>query len=205
MNMGDAMLLGRGRCREGVAEHDCGGKRNFYLAQHFLSPGRTSRHWPLVAADTGRDCKCRRHHKALYEGHLSGSAEHILSSSELGTKAREPFWWLLILWCFSWWTEIDGPLWEALANAGGAMVMAAIAAPKISFETFAMISSPRVDTLFLTRRRLDYIAANSITLSWMCQSALPPTNNTVRMGEGASADHGDGKRRNATKHSAEEI
>jgi hypothetical protein len=45
------------------------------------------------------------------------------------------------------------------------MVMAAIAAPKINFETFAMISSPRVDTLFLTRRRLDYIAANSITLS----------------------------------------
>jgi hypothetical protein len=45
------------------------------------------------------------------------------------------------------------------------MVMAAIAAPKISFETFAMISSPRVDILFLIRRRLDYIAANSITLS----------------------------------------
>jgi hypothetical protein len=43
------------------------------------------------------------------------------------------------------------------------MVMAAIAAPKISFETFAMISSPRVDILFLMRRRLDYIAANSIT------------------------------------------
>src|SRR4029077_9716126 len=39
----------------------------------------------------------------------------------------------------------------------------------------------------------------------MCQSALPPTNNTVRMGEGAAADHGDGKRRNATKHSAEKI
>ena len=91
MNMGDAMLLGRGRCLEGVAEHDCGGKRNFYLARHFLSPGRTSRLWPVVAANTGRDRKCRRHHKALYEGHLSGSAEHILSSSELGTKAREPF------------------------------------------------------------------------------------------------------------------
>jgi hypothetical protein len=43
------------------------------------------------------------------------------------------------------------------------MVTAAIAAPKISFETFAMISSPRVDTL--SRKRLDYIAANSITLS----------------------------------------
>jgi hypothetical protein len=43
------------------------------------------------------------------------------------------------------------------------MVTAAIAAPKISFETFAMFSSPRVD--ILSRRRLDYIAANSITLS----------------------------------------
>jgi hypothetical protein len=49
------------------------------------------------------------------------------------------------------------------------MLAAAIAAPKISFETFAMISSLRVakqdDALSSTRRRLDYIAANSITLS----------------------------------------
>jgi hypothetical protein len=46
------------------------------------------------------------------------------------------------------------------------MLTAAIAAPKISFETFAMISSPRVGKQELsTRRRLDYIAANSSTLS----------------------------------------
>jgi hypothetical protein len=35
MNTGDAMMLGRGRCREGGAQNNCGGKRNFYLAQHF--------------------------------------------------------------------------------------------------------------------------------------------------------------------------
>jgi hypothetical protein len=49
------------------------------------------------------------------------------------------------------------------------MLAAAIAAPKISFETLGMIPSPRVgeqdDALLLSRRRLDYIAANSITVS----------------------------------------
>jgi hypothetical protein len=42
------------------------------------------------------------------------------------------------------------------------MLAAAIAAPKISFETFAMICSS-ASPLLSTRRRLDYIAANSIT------------------------------------------
>jgi len=39
--MGDAMMmLGRGRCREGEAENNSGGKRNFCLAEHFcISPG----------------------------------------------------------------------------------------------------------------------------------------------------------------------
>jgi hypothetical protein len=55
------------------------------------------------------------------------------------------------------------PLWAA--NAGVAMLTAAIAAPKISFAIFAMISSSESGFLLLTRRRLDYIAANSITLS----------------------------------------
>ena len=87
MNMGDAMALGRGRCREYAAEHDCGGKRNFCLAQHFCISWSN---FAALAARCGQHRKCRRHHKALYEGHLSGSAEHILSSSELGTKAREP-------------------------------------------------------------------------------------------------------------------
>jgi len=41
------------------------------------------------------------------------------------------------------------------------MLAIAIAAPKISFETFAMIPFSAV---LLTRRRSDYVAANSITL-----------------------------------------
>jgi hypothetical protein len=41
------------------------------------------------------------------------------------------------------------------------MLAIAIAAPKISFETFAMIA---FSATLSTRRRLDYIAANSITL-----------------------------------------
>ena len=45
------------------------------------------------------------------------------------------------------------------------MLTAAIAAPKISFETFAMICSS-ASPLFSTRRRSDYIAADSITLSY---------------------------------------
>jgi hypothetical protein len=48
------------------------------------------------------------------------------------------------------------------------MLAATIAAPKISFETFVMIpfsAGKQDDALFSTRRRLDYIAANSITLS----------------------------------------
>jgi hypothetical protein len=47
--------------------------------------------------------------------------------------------------------------------------MAAIAVPKISFETLDMISSSaggqQDDALSSTRRRFDYIAANSITPS----------------------------------------
>jgi hypothetical protein len=39
MNMADAMMLGRGQGWEGVAENNCGGKRNFCRAQHVLSPG----------------------------------------------------------------------------------------------------------------------------------------------------------------------
>jgi hypothetical protein len=35
INVGGAMMLGRGRCREGGDENNCGGKRNFCLAQHF--------------------------------------------------------------------------------------------------------------------------------------------------------------------------
>jgi hypothetical protein len=43
------------------------------------------------------------------------------------------------------------------------MLVAAIAAPQISFVTFAMISFSASGMLLLsTRRRLDYIAANSI-------------------------------------------
>jgi hypothetical protein len=39
MSVGDAMLvLGRRHCGEGDAENNCS-KRNFYLAEHFLSPG----------------------------------------------------------------------------------------------------------------------------------------------------------------------
>src|SRR5215470_3454848 len=53
MNMGDAMMLGRGRCREGDAENHCGGKRNLGIAEHFriswlsfaaLAPGMTASH-----------------------------------------------------------------------------------------------------------------------------------------------------------------
>ena len=35
MNIGDAMMLGRGRCREGDAKNNCSRKRNFCLAEHF--------------------------------------------------------------------------------------------------------------------------------------------------------------------------
>src|SRR6516164_2880937 len=35
MNMGDAMMLGRGRCRKADAENHCGRKCNFCLAEHF--------------------------------------------------------------------------------------------------------------------------------------------------------------------------
>lgn len=35
MSKGDAMMLGRGRCREGGAEDNRSGKRNFCLAEHF--------------------------------------------------------------------------------------------------------------------------------------------------------------------------
>jgi hypothetical protein len=35
INMGDAMMFGRGRCRESGAENNRSGKRNFYLAEHF--------------------------------------------------------------------------------------------------------------------------------------------------------------------------
>jgi hypothetical protein len=44
------------------------------------------------------------------------------------------------------------------------MLAAAIAAPNISFDAFAMISFSWVNKT-MSRRRLDYIAANSITLS----------------------------------------
>jgi hypothetical protein len=44
------------------------------------------------------------------------------------------------------------------------MLTAAIAAPKISFDTVAMISFS-ADALLSARRCLDYTAANSITLS----------------------------------------
>jgi hypothetical protein len=54
------------------------------------------------------------------------------------------------------------PLWAA--NAGVAMLAAAIAAPKISFDTVAMISFS-ADALLSAHRRLDYIAANSIIVS----------------------------------------
>jgi hypothetical protein len=43
--MGDAMMLGRGRSREGVAENDCDGNCKFCLAQHSLSP------WSSFAAE----------------------------------------------------------------------------------------------------------------------------------------------------------
>jgi hypothetical protein len=35
MNLRDAMMLGRGRCREGSAENNRSGKRNFCLVDHF--------------------------------------------------------------------------------------------------------------------------------------------------------------------------
>jgi len=34
MDMGDAMMLGGGQCREGGAENNRSGKRNFCLAWH---------------------------------------------------------------------------------------------------------------------------------------------------------------------------
>jgi hypothetical protein len=34
MNMGDAMMLGRGRCCEGTAENNSSGKRNYRLTAH---------------------------------------------------------------------------------------------------------------------------------------------------------------------------
>jgi hypothetical protein len=34
MNMGDVMILVGGRRREGCAENNCSGKRNFHLAEH---------------------------------------------------------------------------------------------------------------------------------------------------------------------------
>ena len=57
MNMGDAMMLGRGRCREGDAENNCGGKRNFCLAQHFCLLVELRRQTPngLAVANAGRD------------------------------------------------------------------------------------------------------------------------------------------------------
>jgi hypothetical protein len=39
MNMGDTMMLGRGRCREDGAENNRSGKRNFCPAEHSVSPG----------------------------------------------------------------------------------------------------------------------------------------------------------------------
>jgi hypothetical protein len=50
MNMGGAMVLGRGRRRESGAENDCNGNYKFCLAQHSLSPGRASRLY-LAACD----------------------------------------------------------------------------------------------------------------------------------------------------------
>ena len=37
MNMGDRMMLGRGRCRKGSAENDYDGEHNLF-SQHLLSP-----------------------------------------------------------------------------------------------------------------------------------------------------------------------
>jgi hypothetical protein len=58
-------------------------------------------------------------------------------------------------------------LWTA--NAGVVMLTAAIAAQKTSLERFGMIRPLRAvkqgDALLSTRRRLDYIAENSITFS----------------------------------------
>jgi len=54
------------------------------------------------------------------------------------------------------------------------MLAIAIAAPKISFDTFAMISSP----VLLTRRRLDYIAANSITLWYSAKPVVRVPHDT---------------------------
>jgi hypothetical protein len=71
MNMGGAMVLGRGRRRESGAENDCNRNCKFCLAQHFLSPGRASRlylpvcdqHWAsrqikLMYAPTHRTRQC---------------------------------------------------------------------------------------------------------------------------------------------------
>jgi hypothetical protein len=44
------------------------------------------------------------------------------------------------------------------------MLAAAIAAPKISFETFAMISSAK--SFVIDAQKIGYVAANSITLSY---------------------------------------
>jgi hypothetical protein len=74
----------------------------------------------------------------------------------------EPGWHWLTLIPPAWLSQpatIGGSLWEACwANAGVAMLAAAMAAPKISFDTVAMISFS-ADALLSARRRLDYIAA----------------------------------------------
>jgi len=49
------------------------------------------------------------------------------------------------------------------------MLATAIAAPKISFDTFAMIA---FSAMLSTRRRLDYIAANPITLWFIASTQL---------------------------------
>jgi len=64
---------------------------------------------------------------------------------------------------------VDIGLLLCATNAGVAKLTAAIAAPKISLAIFAMfvLCEWANKTIFLStpRRRLDYIAANSITLS----------------------------------------
>lgn len=61
INAGDAMMLGGGRCREGGADNDRNGKRNFYLAEHFRISRLSFATQPEIVwpqpANTGRDRK----------------------------------------------------------------------------------------------------------------------------------------------------
>jgi hypothetical protein len=79
MNMGDAMMLGRGRCCEGTAENNSSGKRNYHLTGH-LRISRLSRCGAtrngLVISGTQEELYSIRQIKLMHMSAARSAAHH---------------------------------------------------------------------------------------------------------------------------------